>query len=172
MRSRFSVFPLALTLLVAASQASRLPAQIARDPIRLTHGPMLGMVTSDSVRVWGRTSDEGKFEVHYGMEPGQLSESSRAKPNVDRTRQHGCGRAHGPGPRYAISLSDFRQWSPPWIAGFFSNTAQQGGVLQRPVQPQGAVQLSIRDRFLREPESAARRRSSSHHVRISQSRLG
>ena len=31
-----------------------------RDPIRLTHGPMLGHVTDSSVRVWGRTSDPGR----------------------------------------------------------------------------------------------------------------
>ena len=37
--------------------------QVQRDPIRLTHGPMLGMSTSHSIRVWGRTSDpSGSWE--------------------------------------------------------------------------------------------------------------
>ena len=44
----------------------------ARDPIRLTHGPMLGMPTSSSVRVWARTSDPGNFEVHYGTSADRL----------------------------------------------------------------------------------------------------
>ncbi len=44
-----------------------------RDPIRLTHGPMLGHVTSDSVRVWGRTSDAGRFTVRYGIGEDDLS---------------------------------------------------------------------------------------------------
>ncbi|MEL6105792.1 MAG: alkaline phosphatase D family protein [Planctomycetota bacterium] len=39
-----------------------------RDPIRLTHGPMLGDVTSESVRVWARTSSPGPFTVHYGTD--------------------------------------------------------------------------------------------------------
>ena len=44
----------------------------ARDPIRLTHGPMLGHPTSSSVRVWARTSDPGEFQVLYGTEEAKL----------------------------------------------------------------------------------------------------
>ncbi|MDC0976511.1 hypothetical protein OAR35_00305, partial [bacterium] len=33
--------------------------------ITITHGPMLGHVTSDSVRVWARTSEAGAFVVEY-----------------------------------------------------------------------------------------------------------
>lgn len=54
-------------LLVALLYLSTLvPIQAERDPIRLTHGPMLGHVTDTSVRVWARTSDPGAFVVHYG----------------------------------------------------------------------------------------------------------
>jgi len=49
-------------------------AQAERDPIRLTHGPMLGMSTSSSVRVWARTSDAGEFVVHYGTHPEALDQ--------------------------------------------------------------------------------------------------
>ena len=38
-----------------------------RDPARLTDGPMLGHVTSDSIRIWGRTSDPSEFQVRYGF---------------------------------------------------------------------------------------------------------
>ena len=48
-----------------------------RDPIRLTHGPMLGHVTADSVRVWGRTSDAGQFVVHYGTNPEKMDQVSQ-----------------------------------------------------------------------------------------------
>ena len=48
----------------------------ARDPMRLTHGPMLGNPTSDSVRVWGRTSDPGEFSVRYGTIEGKLDQVS------------------------------------------------------------------------------------------------
>lgn len=47
-------------------------AQAERDPIRLTHGPMLGNPTAHSVSVWGRTSDPGEFRVHYGTDEEQL----------------------------------------------------------------------------------------------------
>lgn len=44
-----------------------------RDPIRLTHGPMLGNPTSDSVEVWVRTSDPGEFRVRYGKNKNKLN---------------------------------------------------------------------------------------------------
>jgi phosphodiesterase/alkaline phosphatase D-like protein len=39
---------------------------------------MLGHVTSDSVRVWARTSDPGEFRVRYGTAADQLTASSPA----------------------------------------------------------------------------------------------
>ncbi len=53
-----------------------LPVLAERDPIRLTHGPMLGHVTADSVRVWARTSDPGEFLVRYGTQPNTLDQES------------------------------------------------------------------------------------------------
>ena len=47
-----------------------------RDPIRLTHGPMLGRPTATSMRVWGRTSNPGQFLVRYGTLPGRLDMAS------------------------------------------------------------------------------------------------
>ncbi len=68
-RLTHSLFLLLLTLVSS-------PARAERDPVWLTHGPMLGHVTSDSVRVWGRTSDAGEFHVHYGMVADSLNEIS------------------------------------------------------------------------------------------------
>lgn len=49
-----------------------------RDPIQLTHGPMLGNLTSSSVVVWGRTSDPGQFSVRYGRSQDRLDLISRS----------------------------------------------------------------------------------------------
>ena len=49
-----------------------------RDPIRLTHGPMLGHVTSNSVRVWGRTSEPGGFHVRYGTSLDEMNGASES----------------------------------------------------------------------------------------------
>ncbi len=55
-----------------------------RDPIRLTHGPMLGQPTSTSMVVWGRTSDAGTFTVRYGTAADHLdSESVPAVTSID-----------------------------------------------------------------------------------------
>ncbi len=53
-------------------------AMAERDPIRLTHGPMLGLSTAHSVKVWGRTSDAGSFLVHYGTAEDALDRVSDA----------------------------------------------------------------------------------------------
>ena len=62
-----------LRVLVSAFILSITSLQAERDPIRLTHGPMLGHVTSYSVRVWARTSDSGSFSVRFGTVPGKMN---------------------------------------------------------------------------------------------------
>lgn len=73
LHSSFGAGLLALVGLLAASA----PA-VGRDPIRLTHGPMLGQPSAHSVTVWGRTSDPGEFTVHYGLNPDHLDEVGAA----------------------------------------------------------------------------------------------
>lgn len=53
-------------------------ATAERDPIRLTHGPMLGKPTATSMVVWARTSDAGEFTVHYGTDPKLMDQVSPA----------------------------------------------------------------------------------------------
>ncbi|MBD3675016.1 MAG: metallophosphoesterase family protein [Planctomycetaceae bacterium] len=62
----------ALILIAVATLGSISQAKAERDPIRLTHGPMLGQATAHSMGVWGRTSDPGEFVVHYGTDPKSL----------------------------------------------------------------------------------------------------
>lgn len=50
--------------------------QPGRDPIALTHGPMLGKPTATSMVVWGRTSDPGEFTVRYETDPDRLDQTS------------------------------------------------------------------------------------------------
>ena len=70
-RLLFLLMPVLLVALVPGARAER-------DPIRLTHGPMLGNPTSNSVEVWVRTSDPGEFRVRYGKNKGRLTLESEA----------------------------------------------------------------------------------------------
>ncbi|HAO65375.1 MAG TPA: alkaline phosphatase [Verrucomicrobiales bacterium] len=59
-----------------------------RDPTRLTDGPMLGDVTANSVRIWGRTSDPSEFFVRYGTDKTsmiQISEGVMTSISHDNT---------------------------------------------------------------------------------------
>ena len=67
-----SLLAVILVLSVAAA------ARADRDPIRLTHGPMLGNPTAHTMSVWGRTSDPGEFHVNYGTSPERLDQRSEA----------------------------------------------------------------------------------------------
>src|SRR5262245_50546722 len=60
-----------LILLIAPS------AWAQRDPLRLTHGPMLGKPTAHSMSVWGRTSEPGQFTVRYGTQADRLDQTSK-----------------------------------------------------------------------------------------------
>lgn len=53
-----------------------MPVLADRDPIRLTHGPMLGNPTAHSMSVWCRTSDPGEFVVRYGTDEERMDEVS------------------------------------------------------------------------------------------------
>ncbi len=79
-------FALSLSLVLLAIGSAARGAE--RDPIRLTHGPMLGHVTDQSVRVWARTSEPGEFEVRYGTDPDQLDQvgpSATTRIGQDKT---------------------------------------------------------------------------------------
>src|SRR5207302_5514513 len=52
-------------------------AAAQRDPLRLTHGPMLGKPTAHSISVWGRTSEPGQFTVRYGADAARLDQISK-----------------------------------------------------------------------------------------------
>jgi phosphodiesterase/alkaline phosphatase D-like protein len=64
-------------------------ANAERDPIRLTHGPMLGKPTANSMLVWARTSDAGKFVVKYGKRAKQLTKTSA--PGITRIEDDNTG---------------------------------------------------------------------------------
>ncbi len=47
---------------------------IAADPPTMTHGPMLGMPSATTMKIWARTSEATKFSVRYGIRQDLLSE--------------------------------------------------------------------------------------------------
>ena len=65
-----------LATLTLLAVTSNLVAQ--RDPIRLSHGPMLGQPTAHSMLVWARTSDPGEFRVAYGTSATNMDKRSDA----------------------------------------------------------------------------------------------
>ncbi len=90
-----------------------------RDPIRLTHGPMLGHVTDSSVRVWGRTSDPGRFEVRYGTAADRLDQTSPAAETVIGRDNTGVARVDGLEPGTAYHYQVWVNGRPHGLPGSF-----------------------------------------------------
>lgn len=69
---------LLLTVLASVGAKAQTPggAPVRTPPLRITHGPMLGHVTANSIAIWARTSSPGTFRVRYGVSPGKLDQIS------------------------------------------------------------------------------------------------
>jgi alkaline phosphatase D len=85
-------------LIIAAIAAANLAAQ----NVQITHGPMLGHVTSDSVWIWARTSSPGQFRVLYGTASDRLDRSSTPVSTSDGRDNTGWAHLTGlrPNTRY------------------------------------------------------------------------
>jgi len=69
-------FSTALVLcLITSSSLAQVPIE-EYSTNHVTHGPMLGLVTENSVRVWARTHMAGEFTVHYGTNAEVLDQAS------------------------------------------------------------------------------------------------
>lgn len=72
---------LAALLLVAAALVPVSGQEVATT---ITHGPILGRLTSTDVGVWARTAQPGTFRVRYGTAPAQLDAwSDRATTRIE-----------------------------------------------------------------------------------------
>lgn len=58
----------------------------------ITHGPILGRLSSDGIGVWARTRKPGSFRVHYGLSPDSLDRVS--EPASTRLVNDNTGWAH------------------------------------------------------------------------------
>ncbi len=72
------------TLLAAIFGLFATTASGDRDPIRLTHGPMVGKPSAHAMSIWARTSDPGQFVVRFGTTPEKLDQvSAPATTSID-----------------------------------------------------------------------------------------
>lgn len=101
--SRRSLYSLLIVFLISSTAL-----RAERDPIRLTHGPMLGRPTAHSMAVWARTSDAGKFEVHYGTQQNKLDQVS--DPATTSLAHDNTGVAH-----LKSLKSDTRYYYQIWV---------------------------------------------------------
>ena len=106
-------------------------------PVRVTHGPMLGHVTEDSVKIWVRTSRPGDVRVIYGTAPEKLTRTSAPVRTLIERDQTGWLHLTGlePNTRYwyqPVTANDagytgsFR--TLPKAAGFFNAQTNPKGL--------------------------------------------
>ncbi|MCA9063028.1 MAG: alkaline phosphatase D family protein [Planctomycetaceae bacterium] len=66
-----------LTMMLMLLLLTSLPV-VGEDPPTMTHGPMLGMPSSEAMKIWARTSRPTTFTVRYGPSENELSSTSAA----------------------------------------------------------------------------------------------
>jgi phosphodiesterase/alkaline phosphatase D-like protein len=85
----------------------------------LTHGPILGRVTSHSIGIWGRTQSAGEFAVLYGESPDALNMTSDVVQTSSTTDNTGW-----------IELSDLKPNTKYWyklvMPGLHERTGRAG----------------------------------------------
>ena len=70
--------------------------------VRITHGPMLGHVTSEGISIWARTSSPGQFRIRHGTAADRLDRISDAVTTTAERDNTGWVRLSGlqPNTRY------------------------------------------------------------------------
>jgi phosphodiesterase/alkaline phosphatase D-like protein len=114
-------------------------------PNFVSHGPILGRLSSDGIGVWARTSRAGSFTVSYGTSEGHLDKSSAA---VATTNSHdNTGWAHITGLE-----ADTKYWYEIVLANGVGRTARSGSFRTLPdprqlrdekLNPDGLFNLSF-----------------------------
>ena len=73
-----------LLLLVSCGSNGTLPQSQVTEPA-ISHGPILGRISSDGVGIWARTSRTGSFKVRYGTTPDAMNQlSDTVQTTLDR----------------------------------------------------------------------------------------
>ncbi len=125
-------------------------AAVAADATIVTHGPLLGQATSNSVRVWARTNQATTLEFRYGTDPAHLDGVSE---RIETGASH-----------------DFTGWTT--LTGLKSDTSYviRAFLDGNPAGPEASLttrplQLLVCDRFLCESKPAARYRTEPANLR-------
>ncbi|MHC4406519.1 MAG: DUF7800 domain-containing protein [Planctomycetota bacterium] len=85
--SPFRILAVAFAMCINANDlgAGETPLAPAKQPVVITHGPILGAVTANSISIWARTSRADQFDVRYGLSPDQLDRTGMsATTTVER----------------------------------------------------------------------------------------
>ena len=75
-RTHFSLGQLIASIIILASAACGGPSN-DKVAVRITHGPILGRLSSHEIGIWARTSQPGAFQVLYGTAPEKLDRTSQ-----------------------------------------------------------------------------------------------
>ncbi len=129
-----------LSLLLALTSTSATDLQENKLP--LTHGPILGGATANSMKVWGRTAKPAQFHVRYGTVAGQLSMRSSVISTSLKNDNTGAVTLANlvPGTQYYYALfSDDKQISP---SGSFK-TLHDSKLLKSKYNPEGLFNFSF-----------------------------
>ena len=112
----------------------------------ITHGPMLGRLTSTSVAVWARTARPAEFQVRYGTNPTDLSETSAPVRTLVENDNTGFVEIRGlePHTTYYYQVAGERgEREPTALQGSFRTLADPNTFRHPRLNPEGLFNFSF-----------------------------
>ena len=81
-------------------------SKVQENQLPLTHGPVLGALSSNSIKVWGRTASPDQFYVRYGLKENQLNMKSAITKTQLKNDNTGTVSLEGlkPGTKYYYAI--------------------------------------------------------------------
>ena len=139
---RLSRFVLPCLLVLFGSVLS-VSVESAETASVVTHGPLLGEVTSSSVRIWARTNGPGTIEFHFGKDPASLHGVSE---KIETTAAHdftGWTTLHGLDPDAEYVASVFIDGNPAGVPATFHTLPDSNALRDQKHNPRGLFNFSF-----------------------------
>ena len=136
MMFRFALFCVSFTLFLQSA--------MAQDPNHITHGPILGRLSSHGIGIWARTYRAGEFQVRWGLAPDQLTEA-RMVPTALENDNTGWVHITGlkPNTRYFYQLYSPGTETPAGRGGSFRTLPDTEALVDPELNPAGLFNFSF-----------------------------
>lgn len=137
------VVVIGLSAAVSGCLSTSVPDRL--DSVEITHGPLLGRLSSTGIGIWARTAREGGFYVRYGTSPTNLDQRSEIAPTTIDRDNTGWVHIQGlrPNTKYYYQLSGPTRKAVTQVSGSFRTLPTSETFKNAEFNPHGLFNFSF-----------------------------